>query len=124
MATLYRVRLTNADVLSEFVKDENGAEKETVRKIELGALESLFHVASSAAKTIKNLNLAMDMVEQVKALSDDKDSILLSNEDLTLLNEAIEATAKSRPRGWYAARQMFKSIEAREEVKPEEVKAS
>jgi hypothetical protein len=116
MAKLSVIKLMAKDVISEAKKNDSG-EFWTVREIELNALESIMVVSANMQRDIRKINVCFDLIQEVKAITDDMESFKITGTDLKeLLIPAIEKMVDSRPAFWYYARNMFKSIEKPEEI--------
>jgi hypothetical protein len=116
MAKVSVIKLTAKDVISEAVKNDAG-EKWTVREVELNALEAIMVVAANMQKNVCKINVCYDLIQEVKAITDDMESFKITCTDLKdLLIPAIEKMVDSRPPFWFYARNMFKSIEKPEEI--------
>ena len=116
MAKVSMIKLTAKDVMSEAKKDEAG-NLWTVREIELNALEAFFVLAANMQRDIRKINVCFDLIQEVKAITDEMDSFKITGTDLKeLLIPAIEKMVDSRPPFWFYARNMFKSIEKPEEI--------
>ncbi|MBE3122204.1 MAG: hypothetical protein IMZ53_14925 [Thermoplasmata archaeon] len=115
MAKLFNIKLTQKDVVSE-VTGKDGTNR-TIRSIELEILETLFLVAVNSQKDHKKINICYDLIEEVKGIKDDTESLKITPSDLKeLLIPAWEKTIDGRPGYWYYARAMFKSMENPEEI--------
>jgi len=118
MAKLFQIKLSPKDVLSDVQKTATDETKLSVREIELAALENLFSTAANSQKDLKKMNECYDCIGQVKNLKEEALEINLTKQDIEYLEKAIELSASQRPGFWFAAREMFKSIE-----KPAEIEA-
>jgi hypothetical protein len=116
MAKLLQIKLSPKEKLSDVQKSINDPTKLSIREVEITILETLFTIAANSQKELKKMNECYDLIGQVKNLTDDKLEMNLTKADIEYLEKAIETSATQRPGSWFAAREMFKSIEKPVEV--------
>jgi hypothetical protein len=116
VATLYKLQLSDKTKMSEVAKSAADSALMTIREVELLALESMLNIAASNQKDVKKINEAYDLIDQIKNLTDDKTFISVTKSDLEQVERGIELSSGQRSPMYFWARQLFKSIEKREEV--------
>ena len=105
------LKLTKADV--KVVTDKEKSTSESVRKIEVGLLQTVFGVAfqlPDVTKDVKKSSLATDLYQRVENLTDAEETFELTKDDLDIFHAAWGNAQFRRAPLWLYAGALLKQL--------------